>query len=283
VIPEAVQEWLVEHSAGQVIDGRPLGGGCINYCQRIKTASGQIYFLKTNSQSPAEMFAREAEGLAALKVRDGPRLPTPYLAGPDFLLLEYLAPGERLPDFWSIFGQELTALHLVISPRFGFDHDNFIGSTPQPNGWKENGFEFFAEQRLLFQARLANRRGLLSSREVSRVERLGDRLGELIPRQPASLIHGDLWSGNLISDEHGLPALIDPAVYYGWAEAELAMTALFGAFPLSFYHAYELARPLEKGYRERFPIYNLYHLINHLNLFGEGYLAQVLAILDRYN
>ena len=123
----------------------------------------------------------------------------------------------------------------------------------------------------------------LQAEEVQQVERLASRLAELIPEQPASLIHGDLWSGNLIVDSAGMPVLIDPAVYFGWAEAELAMTDLFGGFPKIFYHAYEQVRPLEPGYWERFPIYNLYHLINHLNLFGTGYRAQVLNILARYS
>jgi fructosamine-3-kinase len=111
---------------------------------------------------------------------------------------------------------------------------------------------------------------------------LAARLPQLVPQQPASLLHGDLWSGNAISDRHGAPAIIDPAVYYGWAEAELAMTALFGAFAESFYQAYQEMRPLESGWRERFDIYNLYHLLNHLNLFGESYLGEVRAILRRY-
>ncbi len=108
------------------------------------------------------------------------------------------------------------------------------------------------------------------------------QLPELIPEQPASLIHGDLWSGNLISDNGGKPALIDPAVYYGWAEADLAMTELFGRYPEEFFKAYAEINPLEKGYRSRFPLYNIYHLLNHLNLFGKGYLSQIRSILDRY-
>lgn len=115
-----------------------------------------------------------------------------------------------------------------------------------------------------------------------RVEKLCDRLPELIPEQPASLIHGDLWSGNAMFDSRGQPAIIDPAAHYGWAEAELAMTTLFGSFPDVFYRAYQEARPLEPDFRERFPIYNLYHLLNHVNLFGGGYLGQSLSILRRY-
>jgi fructosamine-3-kinase len=145
-----------------------------------------------------------------------------------------------------------------------------------------DGHRFFAERRLLYQARLAERRGLLGREQVRQAERLAARLPELIPEQPASLIHGDLWSGNTITDAAGNPALIDPAAYYGWAEAELAMTALFGAFPAGFYQAYAERRTLEPGFRQRFPIYNLYHLFNHLNLFGGGYRGEVLSILRHY-
>ena len=179
-------------------------------------------------------------------------------------------------------GRKLAALHNHTNAQFGFEHDNYIGSTPQPNTWTEDGYAFFGEQRLNFQAQLAAKRGLLSRAEEGQVERVGERLAELVPQQPASLLHGDLWDGNALADENGQPALIDPAAHYGWAEAELGMTALFGGFGAEFYAAYEEARPLETGYQERFPVYNLYHLLNHLNLFGMGYHGQVIAILKRY-
>lgn len=274
--------WLVEQSAGQIIESREIGGGCINHGHYLKTSGGQTFFLKTNPQSPPDKFFREEEDLLALQLKTGPRLPIPYLAGANFLLLEYLAPAGRRMDFWTVFGRQLAQLHSVTALEFGFSHDNYIGSTPQANSWERNGFEFFAEQRLLYQARLAQQKGMLGVREVQRVESLGRRLADLIPKQPASLLHGDLWGGNLITDSAGMPAIIDPAAYYGWAEAELAMTSLFGGFPQAFYRAYEDTRPLEPGYWARFPIYNLYHLLNHLNLFGEGYLSEILAVLARY-
>ncbi len=146
----------------------------------------------------------------------------------------------------------------------------------------EDGHAFFGEQRLLYQGCLALERGLLSAGEMLRLEQLVNRLPELIPLQPASLIHGDLWSGNALSGPGGEPALIDPAAHYGWAEAELAMTALFGGFPGEFYRAYQEAASLEPGWRERFQIYNLYHLLNHLNLFGRGYRTDVVNILQAY-
>ncbi len=281
-LPTPVLDYLKKHGHGAVIRVQPVGGGCINHGARLITERGATFFLKTNRTAPADMFARESEGLQALRTGDGPRVPQPFLWGVDFLLLEDLKPAPKVADFWERLGRELAALHRRTAPRFGFDHDNYIGSTQQPNPWTEDGYRFFAEHRLLFQARLARERGLLSRDEVARVERLAARLPDLVPPQPASLIHGDLWGGNVISDAHGFPALIDPAAHYGWAEAELAMTALFGGFPERFYRAYEEHRPLSSGYRERFPIYNLYHLLNHLNLFGGGYYGSVVEVLRRY-
>ncbi len=281
-IPEEVRAWLEENGHGAVESVEWVGGGCINNGARIFTSSGESFFLKTNASAPPEMFAREAEGLAVLAVEGGPRVPKAYLHGSTFLLLEDLAPAERSRTYDRDLGRQLAALHGHTNPQFGFHHDNYLGSTPQPNGWMAEGFAFFAERRLGFQARLAAGRGLLDANELKQVEQLSQRLGELIPVQPASLIHGDLWDGNAISDNQGKPVLIDPAAHYGWAEAELAMTALFGGFGAEFYRAYEEARPLERGWRERFPIYNLYHLLNHLNLFGRGYHGQVKAVLERF-
>ncbi|MCI0519561.1 MAG: fructosamine kinase family protein [Chloroflexi bacterium] len=281
-IPVEVTAWLQAHNCGAATALRTVGGGCINHGAQLHTADGRTFFLKTNARAPADMFAREAEGLQALAVADGPRVPRPLLAGGDFLLLEDLRPAPRRAGYWRDFGARLAALHAHTAPRFGFSHDNYIGSTPQPNGWLEDGYAFFAEQRLLFQAELARRNGLLGGEEVRQAERLAARLPELIPAQPASLLHGDLWGGNALSDEQGAPALIDPAAHYGWAEAELAMTLLFGGFSEDFYSVYQEARPLEAGFRQRVPIYNLYHLLNHLNLFGGGYWGEVVSILKRF-
>jgi len=282
MLPKTVSAWIIEQGYGEVISHQTTGGGCINNGTILKTRIGTTFFLKTNSHAPADMFAREAEGLEALQVSGAPRIPRPYLWGSDFLLLEDLSSAIRMPDYWVVFGHQLAQLHNQTCPKFGFPNDNYIGSTSQPNSWTADGYMFFAEQRLLFQARLAQSRGLLDSRAVHQVERLAKKLESLVPVQPASLIHGDLWSGNALADSRGNPALIDPAAHYGWAEAELGMTTLFGAFPAEFYRAYQEVRPLEKGYRQRFSIYNLYHLLNHLNLFGGGYRGQVLSILRSY-
>ncbi len=281
-IPAAVIIFLSENAFGEVRTRQGVGGGCINNGSRLFTTSGETFFLKTNSSAPEDMFAREAEGLLTLGVPGGPAVPRVYLYGKEFILLEDLAPTARCTDYWPHFGRQLAVLHDRVHPTFGFHHDNYIGSTPQPNSWMDDGYRFFAEQRLLFQVRLAVQRGLLGKAEQSQVERLVNRLPQLVPPQPASLLHGDLWSGNAITNRLGLPAMIDPAAYFGWAEADLAMTALFGGFPDSFYRAYAETRPLEPGFRERFGVYNLYHLLNHLNLFGGSYREQVNAVLHRF-
>lgn len=281
-LPKAVARWLKEQGHGELRSSEPVAGGCINNGTRLNTSSGTTLFLKSNPEAPADMFAREAEGLEALTVPGAPRVPRPLLVEETFLLLEDLAPGPRAPDYWPAFGRQLARLHQEHGAGFGFDHDNYLGSTPQPNPRTDDGHEFFAEHRLLYQGRLAHRNGLLSAEEVRKIKDIAARLPELVPDQPPSLIHGDLWSGNAISDSEGGPAIIDPAAHYGWAEAELGMTTLFGQFPDPFYRAYEEARPLQPDWQSRLPLYNLYHLLNHLNLFGRSYLSQVQSLLRRY-
>jgi len=281
-VPPQVQDWLAAHDFGVVTASEPAAGGCINNGHSLQTSSGGGFFLKTNRHCPADMFACEAHGLAALTVPDGPRVPQALIWGADCLLLEDLAPAAPQEGYWEHFGWQLAALHKHTVGRFGFEEDNYIGSTPQPNGWTADGYAFFGERRLIFQAELAVQQGRLSGVDAGRVEQLAARLPELVPSQPASLLHGDLWSGNALSDASGAPALIDPAAHYGWAEAELGMTQLFGGFPDVFYRAYQEVRPLEPGWRERLGIYNIYHLLNHLNLFGAGYLGAVQAILHRF-
>lgn len=283
MIPKPVIDWIKDNGFGNVVSTQPVGGGCINNSFSLNTSTGKTFFLKTNQHVPADMFAQEAVGLKELYLPAGPRVPRPYTHGSDFLLLEHLNPIKRAASYWDEFGTQLAYMHNVTRERFGFQHDNYIGRTPQINTWQENGYDFFREQRLRNQARRAHKIGLLDRNAIKQVERLGEHLNNLIPLQPASLIHGDLWSGNVITDDSGAPAIIDPATHFGWAEADLAMTSLFGAFPNSFFQAYQEVRPLENGFRERFPIYNLYHLLNHLNMFGTGYLTQVLSILRYFS
>lgn len=283
MIPQRVHDWLADNQYGPIQSSKAISGGSINNALLLETESAATFFLKTNHNAPPDMFAREALGLQALVVPDGPTVPEPYLHGGDFILMQDLKPANPRKDYWVDFGRKLAALHNCTHSEFGFDHDNYIGSTRQPNPWTEDGYAFFAEHRLKFQTKLAINNGLISRADADRIEVLTRRLPEIVPEQPASLIHGDLWSGNAMTNEHGAPAIIDPAAHYGWAEADLAMTTLFGSFPDDFFEAYREVRPLEPGTRGRFPVYNLYHLLNHLNLFGRGYLNQVLRVVNQYS
>ena len=282
MIPNPVEEWLAEHSFGSVSSSHGVGGGCINNGTRLITSTGNRFFLKTNADCPPDMFECEVAGLIALNVPGGPRVPEPFLSGPDFLLMEDLSPSQKSRDYWETFGRQLAVMHSHTGERFGFEGDNYIGSTSQPNPWVEDGYQFYRDHRLNFQIELASRKGLLNTSEADAVLAIAKRLPEFIPEQPASIIHGDLWSGNSISDANGQPAIIDPAAYYGWAEADLAMMVLFGAPGSQFWPAYQEVRPLELGWRKRFDLYNLYHLLNHLNIFGRGYHGQVMRTVRQF-
>jgi fructosamine-3-kinase len=283
VTPEEVRAWLAGQGHGEVVSTRGVGGGCINNGLVLKTAEGHTFFLKTNSTCPPDMFAQEAAGLRALVVPGGPRVPQAYLHGPDFLLLEDLAPAAHAKSYWQDFGRQMAALHNHTADKFGFDADNYIGSTPQLNPWTADGYEFYARHRITFQAEMAAKKGLLSRQELELARNLSTRLPDLVPEQPASILHGDLWSGNQVSDSEGHPAIIDPAAYYGWAEADLAMMVMFGSPGAGYWEAYNEVRPLEAGYRERFRLYNLYHLLNHLNLFGRSYHAQAVGVMRQFS
>ncbi len=294
MIPQPVIDFCTQNGYGKIHSATPLGGGCINNAARLETENGML-FLKTNEHCPSDMFEREAEGLNVLRPSpptplpsrtpldgrgESPRVPKVFCVGANFILLEYIEAGSRKNNFWETLGEQLAGLHLRTSPRFGFDHNNYIGATPQINTWEDDGYKFFGEHRLLYQSNLLKRNFPTSN--IQLLTSIVNKLPSLIPPQPASLIHGDLWSGNIHNDEQGAPVLIDPAAHYGWAEAELAMMNLFGSTPEKFFKAYESVRPLQSGYKERFDLYNLYHLLNHANLFGGSYLSSVMSIIHTY-
>jgi fructosamine-3-kinase len=252
-----------------IADAQPVSGGCIHRCYRA-TLSGRAVFLKVNDARLADAFAAEADGLAALRAA-GCTAPEPISHGAAgasaFLLMEFLELESR-GDFAAL-GRMLATLHRAEGSHFGWARDNYIGSTPQPNGAHENWAQFWRERRLEPQLALAKRKGY----DID----AGNVTALLDGHAPApSLLHGDLWSGNASFLAGGAPVLFDPAVYYGDREADLAMTELFGGFSREFYSAYGV---LPAGYETRKHLYNLYHLLNHLNLFGGGYLGQVNATL----
>jgi len=286
-------ESAVRSRLGTAVSGgeRSVGGGSINRASRVKLDDGRELFIKENSLRHAGLFEEEARGLLALRAAAGPRVPEVYGFFDDgrsqFLLLEWIEAGSRGAGFFSRFGRELAGMHRSNrAPRCGFDRDNHIGATEQQNRWLESWHEFFAERRIGFQVRLARDRGLLDRATATRADRLATKLPNLLPPPDdgeASILHGDLWGGNYLADDEGAPVLIDPAVYYGHRETDLAMTELFGGFGGEFYRAYEDEWPLEPGYRERRDLYNLYHLLNHLNLFGRSYLSQCVSIIHRFS
>jgi protein-ribulosamine 3-kinase len=266
---------------------RPLGGGSINRTEMIDTTVG-TFVLKSNRHAPPGMFQAEADGLAALRSSGTslviPRVVAVHDAAPAFLVLEYLDAGARVGDFDERLGRGLAELHRSTNARFGFWRDNYCGATMQPNSWTESWIDFYAASRLGHQARLASDAGRLDGGERVAIDRFINRLGDWIdePANGPSLIHGDLWSGNLHCDTGGHPALIDPAVYFAHREAELGMMTLFGGFSQRVFDAYHEALPLEPGWRDRNALYRLYHVMNHLNLFGGAYHADVMAIVRRY-
>ena len=273
-----------------ILSVRPVGGGCINQGTALRTTRGD-FFLKWNRQADHRFFGVEADGLEALAGSDAVRVPSVIAAsGPGdevaWLLLEWVEEGRPDRAGWIRLGRELAALHRDAGPggqegRFGWSGDNLIGSLPQPNGWSDDWAGFWAERRLRPLAWELRARGALSAAQAAVVEALAKRADELLGPAAAadgpSLLHGDLWSGNVLFARDGVPVLIDPAVYIGHREVDLAMADLFGGFSGAFREAYDDAWPLQPDYPRRRPAYQLYPLLVHARLFGGGYAASAAA------
>jgi fructosamine-3-kinase len=262
-----------------------VGGGCINECFVIR-GKGRSYFVKLNAPDKADMFAAEAAGLLEIAATKTVRVPQPLCHGGSpagsWIVLEHLDLQSASGAGMQALGRDLARLHRVSAPRYGWHRDNTIGATPQVNAWSGDWVAFWRERRLGFQLALARGNGhdgALAAR--------GERLLEKLPaffagyRPAPSLLHGDLWAGNAAMTAKGEPVIYDPAAYYGDREADLAMTELFGGFGRPFYDAYRAEYPLDAGYESRRPLYNLYHVLNHLNLFGGGYGAQAERTIDQ--
>jgi len=273
---------------GVTVDGAPASrvhGGSINECYRWESARGPL-FVKLAAARLRAMLEAEAQGLRELATAAAVRVPQVLAVGEAggsaYLALEWIdfATGTRTTE--PHLGKQLARQHSHTAERFGWHRDNTIGSTPQENAWADDWITFFRERRLRFQLNLAESRG-----HHGRLQRRGgellERLGGLFEsyRPVPSLLHGDLWGGNWAADERGSPVIFDPAVYYGDREADIAMTRLFGGFGAQFYVAYEAAWPLDAGAPLRVALYNLYHILNHLNLFGGGYARQAEQLIDR--
>lgn len=263
---------------------RSIGGGCINTA--VKLSDGRdSYFVKLNQAKQLMMFEAEAEGLAEIRASQSLRAPQALccaIAGQQaYLVLEHIEMGHAASAGAEQAGRLLADMHRTTQTRFGWHRENTIGSTPQLNTQTHEWIDFWRTQRLGFQLKLAEQNGYAGELR-QQGEQLMERLPALLEHQPQpSLLHGDLWGGNMGFDESGQAVIYDPAVYYGDREADLAMTELFGGFSSHFYAAYQEAWPLDAGYSTRKTLYNLYHILNHLNLFGSGYLGQARSMIGR--
>ncbi len=272
-----------------------IAGGDINEAYKLALTDGSYVFLKMNKEKNAPFFAAEALGLWAIQETGAIGTPQVFGIGKgsiggqrrSFLLMEYMEGKKPVRDSWEIFGRQLAAMHRAKTGRFapggtfGFVQDNYIGAGSQKNDARDSWVEFFRDCRLEPQFRRAF--PYFDAGERKKAGKLLEKMGDILaePDYP-SLLHGDLWAGNVITGNDGKVWLVDPAAYVGHAEADLAMTELFGGFPQAFYKAYQEAAPLQPGYQQRRDVYNLYHLLNHLNLFGQAYFSSVKRILERY-
>jgi fructosamine-3-kinase len=262
------------------------GGGCINNAASLNTDHG-MFFIKYNTGVPIDMFEKEARGLHLLRQAGAIGVPEPLGYGKagkfQYILLERINEAPPVRDFWPEFGSSLAQLHkLNSSPTFGLDHDNYIGRLPQCNTPDVNWSRFFIENRLEMQLKMAMDSHRIEGRFYQKFGELFGKLPDLLPQEPPALLHGDLWSGNFMVGGEGKAVVIDPAVYFGNREAELAFTRMFGGFNESFYEAYHESWPLEKGFDERVGIYNLYPGLVHLNMFGAMYLQGIRDTVSHY-
>ena len=266
----------------KIASHRPVSGGCIN--QGYAVSDGErTYFVKLNEAAKVEMFAAEALGLQQMAQTNTIRVPKPICWGvaenSAYIVLEWLKIGTGTTNSWQKMGRNLAAMHRLASASgFGWEQNNTIGSTPQINTWTTDWVEFYAQQRLGYQFQLAKREG----GNFPQQEQLLASLPQLLSHQvQPSLVHGDLWGGNAACTEGGEPVIFDPATYYGDREVDIAMTELFGGFPAAFYHSYDEVFPLQLGYEQRKTLYNLYHILNHFNLFGGGYASQANRMISQ--
>lgn len=285
MLPEELREHLESKLDAHLTGVRRLSGGDIHRAAALQTAGGEQYFIKFNAPDAAPMFQTEAKGLSLMAATGAIRVPQVVSYGENgehaYLILQLIKEARPCRSVWRTFGEELARLHRSTSDQFGLDHDNYIGSLEQSNREHTRWAEFYQSERLAPQIHRAT--GILGKENLSLLEKLVSRLPEHFAHDPRpSLIHGDLWGGNFLIDANGA-WLIDPAVYYGDREVDLAMSRLFGGFSAEFYEGYEEEWPLPAGWQERIDLYQLYYLLVHVNLFGSSYLPSVMRIVRQYS
>ncbi len=286
MIPNEIIDFISHSLNIKLLDTQTVSGGSINQAVKLSTDKGD-YFLKWNRDAPDDFFEKEAEGLMHLRtVKSDIIIPEVIEVGrpkkkmPGFLLMEFIKKSPHGDSFQ--FGAELARLHQTKTETFGLDEDNYIGSLPQKNHRHERWDSFFIEERINPQLQMAIDSGKMDVEILSNWGQLSSQLKDLLPPCAPSLLHGDLWSGNYMFNEAGKAVLIDPAVYYGHPEMDLAFSKMFGGFSPEFYDGYESVQPLEPGFEDRIDIYNLYPLLVHVNLFGGGYVNQAVQFLKQF-
>lgn len=271
---------------GNVLQTSQVSGGCINTCLKLDTDRGPFFVKYNKATTYPGMMSAEASGLELLRATKTigiPKVLAQQTEGNfDFLLLQWIDASIEKANYWELFGTAIAALHRNTSPFFGLKHNNYIGSLPQNNTPSTNGVNFFVNNRLRPQVTLAIDNKQLPTSIIPAFETLYNKLPEILPNEPSSLLHGDLWEGNFLTGPDGKAWLVDPSVQYGYREAELAFTKLFAGFDYRFYNAYQSSFPLSSGFNERANIYNLYPLLVHVNLFGGSYANQVIASLNQF-
>lgn len=272
---------------GAILSFSSVYGGDINTAYRLNFQDSTSVFVKLNSADLfPQMFKKEALGLKLLSKYSALKIPEVLEEGnfdsKAYLALEFLDSSASTKNFWEVFGAQLAELHKSTKPNFGLDYDNYIGSLSQSNKQHKSWEEFFAKERILPQVKMAFDNRKLARNLLFKVERLLHRTNELVPKETPSLVHGDLWNGNYMISKTGNPALIDPAVYYGHREMDIAMTHLFGGFSQNFYDSYNQVLPMEKDWKSRLDFHNLYPLLVHVNLFGGAYIRKVEGIIKSY-
>lgn len=281
-----LQQALAKHSSTDdpIIDLESAAGGCISKTYRATTQANKHWFVKTNRPDQVEMFLAEYDALQILHASQTIRVPQPLVADRHelmcFLIMEYIPLTSKGDQHHA--GEQLAAMHQHTAEQFGWYRDNTIGSTPQSNQQHHGWSDFWREERLLPQLKLARDNGysnIAYDKGMALAAALPDFFSNYTPK--ASLLHGDLWNGNLSFDTDGNPVIYDPATYYGDREADIAMTELFGGFNADFYATYNAIEPLDAGYKTRKTLYNLYHILNHFNLFGSSYAAQAESMTER--
>ena len=285
MLPVEILKHLEKHY-GKVLSFHSLSGGCINSAGIFRTNSNEFFIKWNNKEKFPNMFESEARGLEIMREKNGIRIPKVNETGNSnlysFIILEYIRPGKQNESYWNTFGKQLAELHLHTAPNFGLDHENYIGALHQSNHYTTNWIDFFVSHRLEPQIELLKIKNKWPSEYNKALSHLIMELASIFPNEKPALLHGDLWSGNLLTDNNGCPVLIDPAVYFGHREMDLAFSMLFGGFDDEYIQSYNEIYPLQPGLKTRTDYYNLYPLLVHANLFGDNYLNQIGSILHKF-